>query len=493
MKNFKKNHLLPLLGLTITANAVASGSEKPNVLFVLLDDLAYDAIESSNRYPFLKTPNISKLQRMGTTFSNYFCTMSLSSPSRACFLTGVYPHKHGVTQNHHKVEPDWKTYPPMSSYLQQAGYETALIGKIHMSARWGADQIRPGFDYWLSFRGQGDYFKNTFNENGVELEKAGYITDVLTDYAKEWLTLKRKDANKPFFLCLWHKAVHEPFFAAPRHKDCFSDELLPQPPHKNGCDTFENKPEWQRYKKTFYKIWDNDPQWNPNFEPPKAILETLLSVDDSMGEMMELLEKLGVAKNTLVIFTSDNGYLMGEHGFWDKRISYDECMRIPMIIYDPTTPNAPANVPQMCLNIDMMPTLLEYAGIPIPSHVQGRSMKPFLEKKKGVAWRDSFLFEYYVDDEYPYAGPSQLAVRTVRYKYVDALPVDQMDELYDLERDPGEMNNLINDSLHDDVVKQMQRELERLKIETGYTYDRDFWLRRELPKYNKQYHQKTNP
>ena len=489
--NFK--YVLPALGMTTALNAVANehknvqSTEQPNILFVLLDDLAYDAIENSGRYPFLKTPNINKLQEKGTTLNNYFCTMSLSSPGRACLLTGVYPHKHGVTQNHPRVDADWATYNPVSSFLQKAGYETAHIGKIHMSLKANKDQIRPGYDYWLSFRGQGEYYNNTLNENGHEFKEPGYITDVLTDYAKDWLTDKRKAKDKPFFLCLWHKAVHGPFTAAKRHKGCYQQEMLPEPPNGNGCETFEGKPEWQKRKKTHYKIGDNDPEWNPDFKEPKNILETLRAVDESLGEMMKTLKKLGKDKNTIIIFSSDNGYFMGEHGFWDKRISYDECLRIPMIIYNPMAKNAPKEIDEMCINVDIMPTLLDYAGIKIPKYVQGMSLRPLLDGKKVEKWRHSFLFEYYVDDEYPYAGPTQLAVRTDRYKYVDALPFEEMDELYDLQKDPGEMHNLINNPDYAIVVEAMKRELEKLKIETEFTYDRDWWLRREIPKHKKKY------
>lgn len=163
-----ENKLLVLLpiGCSLLSPVVAQNQveHKYNIVYVLLDDLAYDAIESTNRYPFLKTPNITRLQSEGVTFDNFFCTMALSSPSRACMLTGMYPHKHGVTQNDDRVDADWEKYPPYTSYLQSAGYETAFIGKMHQAALWGKDQVRPGFDYWLGFRHQGDYYKNTLNE-----------------------------------------------------------------------------------------------------------------------------------------------------------------------------------------------------------------------------------------------------------------------------------------------------------------------------------------
>lgn len=473
--------LLPLASSFAARPGGTEGAPKqPNILFILLDDLAYDAIGGSGRYPFLRTPAIDRLQQEGITFRNFFCTMSLSSPSRACFLTGMYPHKHGVTQNHEKVDADWDSYPPYPVYLQQKGYQSAFIGKMHQAALWDADQVRPGFDYWLGFRHQGNYFKNTFNENGREFVQEGYITDLLTDYAVAWLTGKR-DKQKPFSLCLWHKAVHGPFKAAPRHEGSYRNEPLPLPPQGNGVETFEGKPEWQKYKKSFYRIWDRDPEWNPGFREPKDILETLRAVDESIARVMEVLEAAGELENTVVIFSSDNGYFMGEHGFWDKRISYEECMRIPFIVRMPGKLHAGTTVEPMCLNIDLAPTLLQLAGADAPAHIQGKSLLPFLQGKRVRNWRNSFLFEYFVDDAYPYAGPTQFVVRTERYKLVDCQLPDDLDELYDLKADPGEMRNLIADPAYRRTVSELRTELERLRKETGFHPDRDFWLRQQLP------------
>lgn len=475
---------LPLLSMAVPSVA-ADNTERPNFLFILLDDLAYDAIESTGRYPFLETPNITRLQESGVTLNNYFCTISLSSPSRACLMTGMYPHVHGVTQNDRAVDADWEKYPPYSSYLQAAGYQTAFIGKMHQALLWGEDQVRPGFDYWLGFRGQGAYYENILNENGKEFYKEGYITDVLTEYAEDWITEKR-DPSRPFSMCLWHKAVHGPFTAAERHLGCYQDESLPMPPNGNGEDTFENKPEWQKEKKKHYRIWENDPKWNPHFKEPLDILETLRAVDESIGRMLDLLEKEGLLENTVVLFSSDNGYFMGEHGFWDKRIAYDECMRIPMVIRYPEGFGNGRTVDELCLTIDIAPTILDMAGAEVPAHMQGRSIYPLLKGDKVRDWRKSFLFEYYVDDAYPYAGPTMVAVRTERYKLVDCLDESEMDELYDLENDPGEMVNLINSSEHSGILRKMYREERHLIKETGYHADRDFWLRQCAPEWEKK-------
>lgn len=453
--------------------------ERPNVLFILLDDLAYDALESSNRYPFLETPNISRLQREGVTFSNFFCTMSLSSPSRACFLTGVYPHMHGVTQNDVRVDPLWEQYAPYPQLLQERGYETAFIGKMHNAELWGEEQIRPGFDYWLGFRGQGDYFDPVLNDNGREFRAEGYITDLLTGYACRWLT-EGRNRSQPFAMCLWHKAVHMPFKAAPRHAGCYADQTLNLPPNGNGVEDYTGKPAWQKYKKSFDRIWEFDPAWNPHFKQPLDILETLRAVDDSVGDLYRVLEQTGELDNTIILFASDNGYFMGEHGYWDKRIAYEESMHIPMIVRYPHAIAAGSRIDAMCLNVDIAPTLLEMAGARIPAYMQGRSLVPLFHGDES-GWRSSFLFEYFVDDAYPYAGPTMLAVRTDRYKLVDGSLEDDIDELYDLQEDPGEMHNLIAEPQYDSLQRSLRAEIERLKEELHFNPDRDFHLRVAAP------------
>lgn len=466
-------------GMLPACTEVPKAPDHPNVLFILLDDLAYDAIESSGRYPFLETPNISRLQREGATFTNFFCTMSLSSPSRACFLTGVYPHMHGVTQNDTRVDPLWETYAPYTQLLQRQGYQTAFIGKMHNAELWSEEQIRPGFDYWLGFRGQGDYFNPVLNDNGREFRAEGYITDLLTEYACDWLTEKR-DQNTPFAMCLWHKAVHMPFKAAPRHAGCYTDRTLPLPPNGNGVEDYTGKPAWQRYKKSFDRIWKFDPEWNPHFKQPLDIMETLRAVDDSVGAVYRTLEETGELDNTIILFASDNGYFMGEHGYWDKRIAYEESMRIPMIVRYPHAISAGSHIEEICLNIDIAPTLLDMAGAEVPAYMQGRSLTPLFHGDT-IDWRRSFLFEYFVDDAYPYAGPTMLAVRTERYKLVDSFLDDDIDELYDLQQDPGEMHNLIAEPLYDGLLHSLRRELERLKKETRFNSDRDFHLRIAAP------------
>jgi N-acetylglucosamine-6-sulfatase len=476
-----------LLNCTEQKKQVAE-TKKPNFLFILVDDQPYDALESSGRYPFLKTPNMERLENEGAKFNNFFVTQSICSPSRASFLTGTYPHIHGVNQNNRFVDPDWKTYEPYNELLQKAGYQTAHIGKIHMAHFEGKKHIRPGFDYWYSFIGQGEYFDPMVNDNGNEYQEKGYITDILTDKALTWLKEKR-DPNKPFSLNLWHKAVHENHSPAPRHNNMYANDTLPVPPYNTNLENFKGKPEWQRIK-----AWDSEwknyvhtdtiapKPWPIKGDKFKKLLECLGAVDESLGKVIKTLEDMGELDNTVIIYSSDNGYFMGEHGYWDKRIAYESSMRIPMLVRYPKMIKPKTQINKIGLNIDLAPTILELAGVEIPSYMQGTSMvNLFNNDSKNLDWRTSFMFEYYVDDDYPYAGPNMLAIRSDRYKLVDAFLQDDIDELYDLEKDPGEMINLINNPEYEQIEQELRAELEKQKIKYKYNPDRDWWLKTQLP------------
>ena len=462
-------------------------SKQPNFLFVLVDDQPFDALEDSGRYPFLKTPNMQRLINEGAKFENYYVTESICSPSRASFLTGTYPHIHGVNQNNRHVDPDWESFQPYNSHLQNAGYQTAHVGKIHMAHYRNEEHIRPGFDYWYSFIGQGEYFDPMVNDNGVEKQEEGYITDILTGKAISWLKEER-DPNKPFSLNLWHKAVHEDHSPAPRHDKIFKNDPLPTPPHDEHLENFAGKPEWQRLK-----AWDH--RWkeyvpSDTLEPKdwpikgykfKKLLECLLAVDESLGKVLATLEEMGELDNTVIIYSSDNGYFMGEHGYWDKRIAYENSMKIPMLIRYPEVINAGTKIKENALNIDLAPTILELAGVEKPDYMQGESFVKLFNENNENKWRESFMFEYYVDDEYPYAGPNMLAIKNNKYKLVDAFLEDDIDELYDIENDPGEMNNLINNPDYDEVEEKLRKDLDALKVKYKYNKDRDWWLKTQVP------------
>ena len=479
-----------LIAVFFSLNLFSQKTEKkPNFLFILVDDQPYDAVGFSNRYPFLKTPNIDKLAKEGVNIENFFVTQSICSPSRASFLTGTYPHIHGVNQNNKYVDPDWQNYAPYSTHLQNSGYETAHIGKIHMAWKRGKEHIRPGFDYWFSFIGQGQYFDPKVNDNGVEMKLKGYMTDILTDKTIDWLKNKR-DPNKPFSLNLWHKAVHERHLPAPRHKDLYKNEDLPTPPYDTHKETFKGKPEWLRRKTYGFKWNENDkipdelPEitWPINKQKYMQLLRSLIAVDESLGQVIKTLDEMGELENTVIIYSSDNGYFMGEHTFLDKRLAYENSMRVPMIIRYPKLITKNSIVKEQCLNIDIAPTILDLAGVKKPSYMQGESMVKLVSGKKDKSWRKSMLFEYYVDDAWPYAGPNQVAVRTNKYKLIDNFLEDDIDELYDLVNDPGEMKNLINDDNYNNVEKELREESIKLQKKYKYNPDRDWWLRTQVRK-----------
>ena len=479
-----------LIAVFFSLNLFSQKTEKkPNFLFILVDDQPYDAVGFSNRYPFLKTPNIDKLAKEGVNIENFFVTQSICSPSRASFLTGTYPHIHGVNQNNKYVDPDWQNYAPYSTHLQNSGYETAHIGKIHMAWKRGKEHIRPGFDYWFSFIGQGQYFDPKVNDNGVEMKLEGYMTDILTDKTIDWLKNKR-DPNKPFSLNLWHKAVHERHLPAPRHKNLYKNEDLPTPPYDTHKETFKGKPEWLRRKTYGFKWNENDkipdelPEitWPINKQKYMQLLRSLIAVDESLGQVIKTLDEMGELENTVIIYSSDNGYFMGEHTFLDKRLAYENSMRVPMIIRYPKLITKNSIVKEQCLNIDIAPTILDLAGVKKPSYMQGESMVKLVSGKKDKSWRKSMLFEYYVDDAWPYAGPNQVAVRTNKYKLIDNFLEDDIDELYDLVNDPGEMKNLINDDNYNNVEKELREESIKLQKKYKYNPDRDWWLRTQVRK-----------
>ena len=475
--------LLPLLLINFFVYTQENNTQ-PNFLFILVDDLPHDANGFSGRYPFLKTPNIDRLANEGVNVKNFFVTQSICSPSRASFLNGTYPHIHGVNQNNRHVDPDWNKFPSYASHLQKQGYQSAHIGKIHMAHSKGKKHIRPGFDYWYSFNGQGDYFNPKINDNGLEYQENGYITDILTDKTVNWLKNKREE-NKPFVLNLWHKAVHEKHLPAPRHKGLYKGENLPLPPFDTHKETFNGKPEWQR-KKTYGAKWKNylpipnkleELKWPIRYQKNIKLLRSLAAVDESIGAVLKTLEELGELDNTVVIFSSDNGYFMGEHTFKDKRLAYENSMRVPMLIRYPKIFKDKSVVDEQCLNIDLAPTILDMAGIEKPTYMQGESMLGLLSGEINNKWRKSFLFEYYKDTEWPHAGPNQVAVRTNTFKLVDSFLENDIDELYDLVNDPGEMNNLINDSRFDEKENELRLESLRLQKKYKYNPDRDWHLR----------------
>lgn len=452
------------------AKVTAVEEERPNLLFILTDDQRYDAMGFMGRPSFLKTPNIDRLAREGAHFENAFVTTALCSPSRASFLTGTYAHIHSVVNNEAN-DPD-PACPNFGQLLQKVGYETAYIGKWHMAPK---SDPRPGFDYWLSFKAQGVYENPTLNENGNEFQVEGYMTDILTEYAVKWLS---KERRKPFCMVLGHKAVHAPFTPAPRHRSAFPDAEIPEP--ASYKDTFADKPAWMRRGFTFgmrRERWVESldkpvpkevkrENWNPRAEGRINYYRTILAIDDSVGRILDALEKSGQLGNTVIVFAGDNGFFQGEHGLGDKRLIYEESIRIPLLIRYPKMVKPGTKVKEMVLNIDIAPTFLELAKAEKTSMMQGMSLVPLMEGRK-VAWRDRFLYEYFREEWLP-GIPLMLGVRTNDWTYCCYPDVDDIEELYDLKADPLQMRNLALVPEYEEKLKEMRSDLARLKKETAY-------------------------
>ncbi len=445
-----------------------------NIVFMLIDDLRYDFF-SFLGHPFVETPEIDRLARNGIVFRNAFVTHSLCSPSRASFLSGLYPHAHGVLDNNTPLPRGLATYPLA---LQQAGYRTGYVGKFHMGGE--SDEPRPGFDYWVSFRGQGVYFDPVFNVNGKRSRHTGYVTDLITDYSNRFI---RENRQRPFLLSIGHKAVHHEFLPAPRHRDRYSSVKLPLP--ASFPDTEENyrgKPDWVRRQRNSWHgvdgMYDRKVSLDAFY---RDYCRTLLAVDESVGSVRETLEKAGLLEETLFVFASDNGFLCGEHGLIDKRAMYEPSIRIPLFVHCPALIPGGQQRRQMALNLDVAPTFLEVAGLPVPPTMQGRSLRP-LFSGDDLAWRSEFLYEYFWERGYPQT-PTVLGLRTDRYAYMRYHGLWDLDELYDIQEDPDQMHNLlgqvrttteagpllqrIKDAELKALVQDLERRLFQILKETG--------------------------
>lgn len=453
-----------LLVISLCLSVTVSGfaADKPlNIIFILSDDHRWDFLSFMPEAPkFLETPNLDRLAKEGAHVRNMFVSTSLCSPSRASILTGQYMHHHHVADNQRPEPAGIRFFP---EYLRAAGYRTAFLGKWHMGE--DKDDPRKGFDYWAGFRGQGDYFDPTLNINGEHRKIPGYSTDILTDLALDWL--KQRDA-KPFFLYLSFKAPHYPFEPAPRHKGRYDKATVPYPPTMaNTEQNYETQPRWVRERR--YSIhgvdhmetgrFDNDPV--PSFETLyRRYCEAIYSTDENVGRVLKALDESGLRDSTIVVYMADNGFELGEHGFYDKRDASETSMRVPLIVRAPHHIKPGTIVPQMVQNIDIAPTLLEAAGVTPPAdapRMDGKSCWPLLQGRD-VPWRDHLLYEYYWERNFP-ATPTLLALRTDRWKYVYAHGVWDKDGFYDLQTDPLERHNLINVPSYAEQIGKLRQQL----------------------------------
>ena len=454
--------VLTWAGMLLTSDTVRAEPAARNVVFVLSDDHRYDFMGFMPEAPeFLETPAMDRMAREGAHLANAFVSTSLCSPSRASVLTGQYMHHHRVVDNQRPV-PAGTTFFPQ--YLQQAGYATAFFGKWHMGHE--NDDPRPGFGHWVSFPGQGTYFDPLLNINGKRQQFKGYTTDVLTDQALRWLRELREPA-KPFFLYLAFKAVHYPFQPAPRHDQRYADKPIAYPETMaNTEQNYQTQPRWVRERR--YSIhgidhmetgaFDQDPV--PDFdELYRNYAETVHGLDENLGRLLAYLDESGLSRNTLVIYMGDNGFELGEHGFYDKRDAFEESIRVPMLAYAPGMIRPGTKVTEMVQNIDVAATVMEACEVPVPNSAKmdGRSFLPLLQGRT-VPWRDHLLYEYHWEWNFP-ATPTTLAIRMDRYKYVFYHGVWDDNGFYDLETDPLERHNLIRVPAYRNQIEAMQQQL----------------------------------
>ena len=482
-----------LTGLAIAvlplAAMAAEGASRPNILFIMADDHAYQAISAygSNRN---KTPHIDRLAKEGMRFDRCFVTNSICGPSRAVILTGKYSHLNGSPDN---AGDAWfngqqQTAPKL---LQGAGYQTAVIGKWHLNS----DPV--GFDYWNILIGQGPYYNPPMKTAGGTEKHEGYTTEIITDLALDWLKNGR-DKSKPFFLMYHHKAPHRNWQPGPKYLDHYQDVEIPEPPtlfddysgraapakanqmsvadHLTDEDLKMVPPKGltPEQLETFTKAYEEENEflkrarfsregktkWNYQ-RFAKDYLRCVDAVDDNVGRVLDYLDRSGLAKNTVVFYTSDQGWYLGEHGWYDKRWMYEESFRTPLLVRWPGKVKPDSVTTDMAMNLDFAETFLEIAGVKVPADMQGRSLVPLLAGKTPADWRKSVYYHYYEFPQPHHVHP-HLGVRTERYKLIHFYTIDAW-ELFDLEKDPQELASVYDDPANAELVKDLKKQLAGLK------------------------------
>jgi arylsulfatase A-like enzyme len=509
-----------------------AADSRPNILFIFTDDHAPHAIGAYGG--LLKsvnpTPNIDRLAREGMLFRNSFCTNSICGPSRAVILTGKHSHLNGFMHNGNRFNASQQTFARL---MQRAGYQTAIIGKWHLKS----DPV--GFDYWQVLPGQGDYYNPIFVGPKGRRQVDGYCTDLVTEMALSWLK-RTRDRDKPFILMCQHKAPHRTWMPAARHLSLYDDIDLPEP--KTLFDRFEDNASPARFQEMeidrhmnlvfdlkvspddqfdpsagksvdrsgFRNLGKMTPEqrrlWDAAYDPKnrafrqaklsgeklvrwkyqrymKDYLRCIKGVDDSVGILMDFLDTSGLSENTIVIYSSDQGFYLGDHGWYDKRWMYDESMKMPLIVRWPGVTKAGVVNEDLVQNLDYAETFLEIAGAEVPADMQGKSLVPLLEGKTPVDWRKSIYYHYY---EYPsvHMVARHCGVRTERYKLIHFYQFGEW-ELYDLENDPDELTNQYANPAYQDTVAELKTELKRLQIH--YQDDTD---KSEMPSEWKQKYRK---
>ena len=509
MSRIKAAYALPLAAAGLSACSDAVEQERPNIIFIMTDDHTTQAM-SCYGGNLIETPNMDRIADEGMRFDNCYATNALSGPSRACILTGKFSHRNGFTDNASTFDGSQLTFPKV---MRENGYATGVVGKWHLISK------PQGFDHWSILLGQneqGNYYKPVFYENGTVVKEDGYVTDVITDKAIEFIDEVHDE--KPFMLMLHHKAPHRNWMPAPRHLGIFNDTVFPEP--ETLFDDYEGRGEAARSQdmnigNTLDDEWDLklltreeilagnnrlhdvyirmpeevQHKWDSVYAPRIAeyrsgklqgdelvrwkyqqymrdYLATAMSVDESIGRVMEYLEEIGELDNTVIVYTSDQGFFLGEHGWFDKRFMYEECLRMPFVIRYPKMIKAGSTSKAICMNVDFGPTFLDLAGIEVPSEMQGRSFRKVLEKKGRIpaGWREAAYYHYY---EYPaeHSVKRHYGIRTSDCKLIHFYnDIDQW-EMYDMKADPQEMRNVYDDPAYADKRAQMHRILEQVQQE----------------------------
>ncbi|KPK81651.1 MAG: sulfatase [Gemmatimonas sp. SM23_52] len=477
------------LAACVPGERPGAAEARPNILFVFADDHAAHAVGAYGSR-INQTPQIDRLAREGMLFRNAFVTNAICAPSRAVILTGVHSHLNGIFTNRERFDSTQATFPKL---LQQAGYQTAVIGKWHLKS------APTGFDYWEVLPGQGTYYNPDFLTPQGTVEHTGYATDIITDKVLDWLQNIR-DPDRPFMLMYQHKAPHRRWEPGPEHLTLYDDVSIREPAtlfddyagrtsaaqtqemtiaeHLDERDLkFEVPPELDEEQLA---------RWNTAYEPKnqafraanltgddlvrwkyqryiKDYLSTIASIDDNLGRVLDYLDETGLANNTVVVYTSDQGFFLGDHGWFDKRWMYEESLRIPLVVRWPGVVRPGSQNWDLVQNLDFAATFLDAAGVQVPSAIQGRSLLPLLRGETPTDWRDAIYYQYF---EYPgwHAVRRHYGVRTQRYKLIYYYEIDEW-ELFDLERDPDELRSRYSDPEYAAVVERLKGRLEELRAE----------------------------
>ena len=474
MRNLNRRDFLKHLATGAIAGAVAprlfgadAGAERPNILYIMADDHASHAI-SAYGSRINKTPHIDRLAKEGLKLNNCFCTNSICGPCRAVVLTGKYSHKNGFWRNGQRFDGTQQT---VAKLMGTAGYQTAMIGKWHL----GSDPT--GFDYWNILPGQGAYHNPVLIEMGQRKKHTGYVTDLITDFTIDWLK-NRRDKTKPFFLLCHHKAPHRNWQPDDKHAKMYEDEDIPLP--ETFWDDYKTRSDAARQQQMHMKHLTRSDLKQPI--PPgldakaelkwryqryiKDYLRCIASVDDNVGRLLDFLEAEGLAKNTVVIYTSDQGFYLGDHGWFDKRFMYEESLRMPFLVRYPKEIKPGSVTDELCVNVDFAPTFLDYAGRDAPKDMDGVSFRSVLAGKTPSDWRPSMYYHYY---EYPavHMVKRHYGVRTKQHKLIHFYHDIDAWELYDLKADPDELNNVYGQAKYADVQAELLAELKRLRKRYG--------------------------